>query len=52
MAPSGANQAMICPMTDPGALVRMLAEQCWSDDAGVERMRAYVAPDYVHHALP
>lgn len=39
-------------MTDAAELVRMLAEECWSDDAGIEAMSAFVAPDYVHHGLP
>jgi SnoaL-like domain len=29
----------------------MLAEDCWSDDAGAERMRAYIGPGYVHHTV-
>jgi hypothetical protein len=39
-------------MTASEALVRMIVEECWSSDAGVARLSAYVAPDYVHHAIP
>ena len=30
-------------------LVRTIVEQCWSDPAGLERMRSLVTPDYLHH---
>ena len=36
-------------MTDPRELVRTIVEECWSDQAGIERMRALVADGYVHH---
>ena len=36
-------------MTDARQIVRTIIEECWSDDAGLERMRALVSRDYVHH---
>ena len=33
----------------PAELVRFVVEECWSDAAGLERMRACVSPGYVHH---
>ena len=32
-------------------LVRTIVEECWGDAAGVERMRALVSADYVHHSV-
>jgi ketosteroid isomerase-like protein len=32
-------------------LVRTVVEECWSDEPGVARLGALVAPDYVHHAV-
>jgi hypothetical protein len=36
-------------VSDAKELVRTVVEECWSDPAGVERMRALVADGYVHH---
>jgi predicted SnoaL-like aldol condensation-catalyzing enzyme len=36
-------------VADPRELVRTIVEQCWSDEAGIERMRGLVTDDYVHH---
>ena len=36
-------------MSDPRQLVRTIVEQCWSDAAGLESLRALVTDDYVHH---
>ena len=30
-------------------LVRVLIEECWSDDSGLDRMAGLLAADYVHH---
>ena len=38
-------------MSTPADLVRSIVEDCWTDAVGVERMRAMVAPDYVHHSV-
>ena len=32
-----------------GRLVRALIEECWSDQAGLDRMAGMLAPGYVHH---
>jgi SnoaL-like domain len=32
-----------------GRLVRALIEECWSDQAGLDRMADMLAPGYVHH---
>lgn len=29
-------------------LVRVLIEECWSDDSGLDRMAGLLAPGYVH----
>ncbi len=30
-------------------LIRTVVEECWSDPAGIERMRGFIADGYVHH---
>ena len=35
--------------TAPGDVVRLLIEECWSDDSGLDRMAGLLAPGYVHH---
>jgi predicted ester cyclase len=34
----------------PAELARTIVEECWSDEAGLDRMAALVAPGYVHHS--
>jgi ketosteroid isomerase-like protein len=36
-------------MSDPRELVRTIVEECWSDEAGLERMGGLVTEGYVHH---
>jgi len=31
-------------------LARTIVEECWADEAGLDRMEALVTPDYVHHS--
>jgi SnoaL-like domain len=38
-------------MASDADLVRTIVEECWSDPAGVERMRSLVSSDYVHHSV-
>ena len=37
-------------MPDPTELARTIVEECWSDDAGLDRMATLVGPNYVHHS--
>jgi hypothetical protein len=32
-----------------GDVVRLLIEECWSDDSGLDRMAGQLTPGYVHH---
>jgi predicted SnoaL-like aldol condensation-catalyzing enzyme len=38
------------PPADPHTIARTVVERCWSEPAGVERMRALLADGYVHHS--
>ena len=38
-------------MDESAELVRTIVEECWSDAAGIARMRDLVTPAYVHHAV-
>jgi ketosteroid isomerase-like protein len=38
-------------MLDSRELVRTIVEECWSDPAGLERMREHLAEGYVHHTV-
>lgn len=37
-------------MPDPAELARTIVEECWSDEAGLDRMATLVGPGYVHHS--
>lgn len=35
---------------DHRELARAIVEECWLDDAGLDRMETLIAADYVHHS--